>query len=131
MTSSQATGEAILCTIFALYFSPMVFFVKNTKYFVLAAWALGIIPSSFLYTIPDCDLQYFDEYWAFHFTSTADCSFIAFYIDFYKDVSIVVLICILDCIAVISVRIHLAETPEIQVFNTDFFRLYFKEQFLS
>ncbi|KAK6758814.1 hypothetical protein RB195_016194 [Necator americanus] len=60
-------------------------------------------------TIGDCDFVYDDSIWAFVFTQTEDCKFISKYLDFIRDLTIVIIIGIVDTITVIKVRISSAK----------------------
>uniref|UniRef100_A0A1I7WHY8 7TM_GPCR_Srx domain-containing protein n=1 Tax=Heterorhabditis bacteriophora TaxID=37862 RepID=A0A1I7WHY8_HETBA len=67
LTASQSTGEAVLCSVFAFFYFPMV-------------------------------LIYFRIFFSV-------CKFISWNIDFYKDISIVCIITVVDIITITKVRL--------------------------
>ncbi|PAV75598.1 hypothetical protein WR25_12597 [Diploscapter pachys] len=105
LTGSQAIGEAVHQTVFALYFAPMVFFDRNTTIIIFFTWACALLPPLYLYVYNDCNLYYIDEYYHFAFTNNPTCLLIAWYADFMKYCSFVVIICTIDIVTVL--RVHL------------------------
>ncbi|PAV60340.1 hypothetical protein WR25_15448 [Diploscapter pachys] len=105
LTGSQAIGEAVHQTVFALYVAPMVFFDTNTTVIIFFTWACALLPLLYLYTYNDCNLYYVEEYSYFGFTNNPTCLLIAWYADFLKNCSFVVIICTIDIITVL--RVHL------------------------
>ncbi|EYB95896.1 hypothetical protein Y032_0155g3077 [Ancylostoma ceylanicum] len=154
LLASQSTAEAVLCSIFAFFYSPMVFFningmkiiskrfgmvllmcydicifshlfialnrmcaiclplsyekyfsESNTKVLIVFSWVMAIIPALVMYGYYDCDFVFEDSIWAFVFTQTKVCKFISWNIDFYKDLSIVIIIGAVDLVTVIKVHI--------------------------
>ncbi|EYC02882.1 hypothetical protein Y032_0097g2996 [Ancylostoma ceylanicum] len=152
LLASQSIGEAVLCSLFAFYYSPMVFFdihtmkansryvgiilaicydmcilshlfislgrmyaicfpleyrsyfsTFNTKIFIIFTWIAGATRCLISYEVFDCDFVYDDNVWAFLFTRTEECKFISSYIDFFKDVAIVVAIAAVDTVAIVKV----------------------------
>ncbi|CAJ0588463.1 unnamed protein product [Cylicocyclus nassatus] len=55
--------------------------------------------------LEDCDFIYDKVIKAFVFTKTKDCQFISTYLDFYKDLTVVVIIAIVDIITVAKVHL--------------------------
>ncbi|KAL6743597.1 hypothetical protein Aduo_016618 [Ancylostoma duodenale] len=138
LLASQSTAEAMLCSIFAFFYAPMVFFnvggmkviskrfgmalnrmcaiclplsyekyfsPSNTKVLIVFSWVMAITPAFVMYGYYDCDFVFEDSIWAFVFTQTEQCKFISWNIDFYKDLSIVIIIGVVDFITVIKVHI--------------------------
>ncbi|KAK6758813.1 hypothetical protein RB195_016194 [Necator americanus] len=158
LMTSQSSGEAVLCSVFAFYYSPMVFFnidamehvskrfgivllicydicilshlfialnrmcaicfpwkydkyfsKSNTRRLIVISWILSFTRCFLSYIYRDCDFVYDDSIWAFVFTQTEDCKFISKYLDFIRDLTIVIIIGIVDTITVIKVRISSAK----------------------
>ncbi|KHJ91442.1 hypothetical protein OESDEN_08696 [Oesophagostomum dentatum] len=154
LLASQSTGEAILCSIFAAYYSPAVFFdiepwkklskhfglillicydicifshlfialnrmcaicfpmsydkcfnKSMTKLLIVISWVVPITVGLILYVYHDCDFVYDNNIWAFLFTQTPECKFISWNIDFYKDLSIVIVIAVVDIVTIIKVHL--------------------------
>ncbi|EYB95891.1 hypothetical protein Y032_0155g3074 [Ancylostoma ceylanicum] len=154
LMTSQSSGEAVLCAIFAFYYSPMVFFNiqamepfsrrfgivllmcydicifshlfialnrmfaicfpwsyekyfshTNTKILIVISWSVSIVRCLISYGFFDCDFVYDGSIWVYVFTRTKDCTFISLYLDFYKDLSVVVVIAAVDMITVIRVHV--------------------------
>ncbi|CAI4229460.1 unnamed protein product [Auanema sp. JU1783] len=81
-----------------------IFSMRNTKKMIIVVWALAILPSIYFYIIEDCDFYYTGDYWHFVFSSTPVCAVIAWYTDFLKYVSIVIMIAFIDMFTL--VRVH-------------------------
>ncbi|VDL67344.1 unnamed protein product [Nippostrongylus brasiliensis] len=57
----------------------------------------------------ECNLVYVDEVWAFSFRNDKDCGLISWYADFSQDLSVAVLIAIMDTVTIVKVRLTAKE----------------------
>ncbi|RCN50957.1 hypothetical protein ANCCAN_02970 [Ancylostoma caninum] len=168
LMTSQSSGEGVLCSIFALSYSPMVFFNiqaaesfsrrfgivllmcydicifshlfialnrmcaicfswkcdtyfshTNTKVLIAISWLVSIVRCLISYGLFDCDFVYDGSIWAFVFTRTQDCTFISLYLDFYKDLTVVVIIAAVDTVTIIKVHLTSMQLRKMGQCETD------------
>ncbi|KAK5977621.1 hypothetical protein GCK32_008497 [Trichostrongylus colubriformis] len=82
---------------------------RNTTIYIITIWTLSIIMPSYFHARGDCALYYTDAIYAFVWTSNEYCTKVSWYMDFAQDVSIVILIAIIDTITIIKYRITSVE----------------------
>ncbi|CAJ0934678.1 unnamed protein product, partial [Mesorhabditis belari] len=92
----------------AIYF-PFHYNEIFSKRYVLAMifgiYFTAIAPSLYMYIYEDCHLIYQEPFWKFNFISTPACITIMYYWDFWRYVSTVSLIALLDVLAFAKARI--------------------------
>ncbi|VDK56504.1 unnamed protein product [Cylicostephanus goldi] len=72
---------------------------------IVVSWVVPITVALVLYGYYDCDFVFDNNIWAFVFTQTKECKFISWNIDFYKDLSIVIVIAVVDVLTILKVHI--------------------------
>ncbi|WKY12591.1 hypothetical protein Q1695_003855 [Nippostrongylus brasiliensis] len=82
---------------------------RNTNIMIAVIWIISfIVPLSF-HGRWECNLVYVDEVWAFSFRNDKDCGLISWYADFSQDLSVAVLIAIMDTVTIVKVRLTAKE----------------------
>ncbi|VDP12631.1 unnamed protein product [Heligmosomoides polygyrus] len=111
LTGSQATAEIIQCSVFAFYYSPMVFFdIKAMKdhsniaggvllvFYDICIFSHLIIALNRLCAI--CFPLKYDRY----FRNDRPCGLLSWYVDFGQDLTVAIIIAIADTITIAKVR---------------------------
>ncbi|KAL6743630.1 hypothetical protein Aduo_016650 [Ancylostoma duodenale] len=77
----------------------------NTRIIIIITWIIAVTRCFIYHGVVECDFFYEDSRWTFVLTMREDCRFISKYLDFFKDVAIVIMIAAVDITAIVKVRI--------------------------
>ncbi|PAV75089.1 hypothetical protein WR25_02155 [Diploscapter pachys] len=94
-----------MCAIFLPLRYNKIFSYDHTMIAIVFVFVLEISSSIYFYDIQTCRLFYADDFYHFVFTTEPICLFIAWYTDFMRNVSIVIIIVTLDIVTVTKVHI--------------------------